>query len=478
MANKQELQLNDHMAKFVYNPLAFVYYIFPWGEKGTSLAEYDGPDEWQKDILREVGKQAQTGQPIRIAVRSGHGPGKSALLVWIAYWFISTRPHPQVIVTANTATQLETKTWRELAKWHKLALNKHWFTWTATKFYHNDHKETWFASAITWNKDKPESFAGTHEKHVLMIFDESAHIPKEIWDVAEGAMTSKGAMWFVFGNPTRNSGKFFDCFHSQKHRWITREIDSRTAKMTNKQQLNEWIEDYGIDSDFVRVRVLGKEPRSGTTQFFSGELVDEAMSRQLDKKIYQGAPKILSVDVARFGDDTSVIWRRQGLFSEIAKRISNNNLMDLADAVSREIDVYNPDGKFVDEVGLGAGVIDRLNQLNRKVIGVNGSRKAREHTKFSNKRAEMYNSLKDWMELGGSLPNDEALKKQMTSIEFGHDGKDRIQLERKKDFKSRLGRSPDELDGLVYSWAENVVVRYESDRSKYRDTGFTSWMAA
>ena len=145
------------------------------------------PDEWQADALNVVaGNQ-------RLAVASGHGIGKTCFIAWLIHWYMATRPDPQIVVTANTKNQLDSKTWRELAKWNKLALNGAWFEHSATKFSLKDSPDTWFTAAIPWTEHNSEAFAGTHEEHVLVLFDEASNIPKTIWDVVEGAMTTKGA---------------------------------------------------------------------------------------------------------------------------------------------------------------------------------------------------------------------------------------------------------------------------------------------
>jgi len=155
---------------------------------------------------------------------------------------MDTRQSPAIVVTANTKTQLDTKTWRELSKWHDIAVTNHWHTWTATSYYKNDFPGNWKASAIPWSKDRPQAFAGTHDKDVLMLYDEASEIPDIIFETSMGAMTTKGAMMILFGNPTRNTGTFRECFFSQKERWFTRQIDSRTAKaVTNKQEIDDLI---------------------------------------------------------------------------------------------------------------------------------------------------------------------------------------------------------------------------------------------
>lgn len=203
------------------DPLRFVETVFPWGE--GALADEPGPDEWQRALLGDVRDAlTQGGAPLRLAVASGHGVGKTALSAWLILWFLSTRDHPQVVVTANTAAQLRNKTWRELAKWHRLARNRDWFEWSASRFCFRQYPETWFAAAVPWSKDRPESFAGTHERHVCVIFDEASAISEAIWDVTEGAMVSEGALWFAFGNPTRATGRFRECFRRFRHRWMGR----------------------------------------------------------------------------------------------------------------------------------------------------------------------------------------------------------------------------------------------------------------
>ena len=210
--SENEIALIEDIAAFYDDPLGFVLYAFPWGVNGGPLADEDGPDEWQRDVMGAIAESIKAGQDvgtaIQVAVASGHGIGKTALVAWLILWYVSTHEFPQVVVTANTGTQLSAKTWRELSKWHKLSINQHWFAWTATRFSHISYPETWFASAIPWTEHNSEAFAGTHEKHVLVIFDEASAIADKIWEVTEGAMTTAGAMWLCFGNPTQTTGRF------------------------------------------------------------------------------------------------------------------------------------------------------------------------------------------------------------------------------------------------------------------------------
>ena len=164
---------------------AYVRYAFPWGEPGV-LEDHDGPDKWQLDQMDSVRNHLLTNPDgtYRDATASGHGIGKTAQVAWIILWLMSTRPHIAGVVTANTWPQLKTKTWRELAVWHKRAVNGHWFKWTETRFFHIDHPETWYFYPIANSEHNSESFAGQHGRHTCIIYDEASAIPDAIWEVS------------------------------------------------------------------------------------------------------------------------------------------------------------------------------------------------------------------------------------------------------------------------------------------------------
>lgn len=466
---EQEL-VNDIMG-FQHDPYGFVCYAYPWGEKGP-LKNESGPDIWQRNILELVGHETKiSSEALQVAVSSGHGIGKTALIAWLIQWFISTREHPQIVCTANTKPQLETKTWRELAKWWKMAINRHWFQWTATKFWQRAHRETWFASAIPWSKERSEAFAGTHERNVMMLYDEASLIDDMIWEVTEGAMTTPGAIWIAFGNPTRNTGRFKECFGKYRHRWKTYRIDSRTAKMADQGQITKWIDDYGEDSDFVRVRVRGVHPRASSMQFIPVDIVEAATGKTLHLTQYVHAPKIIGVDVARFGDDQSVIYKRQGLATIDVQKYRELDTMTLAGKISLEIRQWKPDAVFVDVNGIGAGVVDRLHQLQYdQVIGIHFGARADDENRYYNKRTEMWGRMKDWLVAGGAIQSDNELHDDLIGPEYGFDPKDRVQLEKKEDMKKRGIASPDTGDALALTFAQHVehkMDRLWQDPEKY-----------
>jgi hypothetical protein len=469
---KLDVELIEDIAGFFNDPEGFIRYTFPWGEKGSHLENETGPDTWQVEVCQAIrgallaGGDAQ--EAIQLAISSGHGIGKTALLAMLILWFMSTRDFPQVVVTANTSTQLSTKTWRELSKWHKLAINREWFHWTATKLQHVLYPEVWFAAAVPWSETNSEAFAGTHEKHVLVIFDEGSAIADTIWEVAEGAMTTPGAMWIVFGNPTQNTGRFADCFGKFKHRWIHRQIDSRTAKMANKAQIQKWVDDYGEDHDFVRVRVRGVFPRSGDVQFIGLDIVGAAMRRKAES--YQQFAKVMGVDVARHGSDQSVSTRRQGNHIWPQRRYRITDLMKLADVIAGEIHEFQPDAVFVDATGMGWGVIDRLRQLNfTNIIPVQVGETATDDKRYVLVRDELWGYAKDWLAGGGCLPNDPELESEYTGPQYGYDKHMRIQIESKKDMKARGLSSPDGADSINLTFASPIAPNTKFPKSSWRD---------
>lgn len=460
-----QVQLIEFIAGFTHNPLGFVLAAFDWG-KGE-LIDYHGPDDWQREILIEIGTRLQAGEinlheAIQIAVASGHGIGKSALVSWIILWAIATHEDTKGVVTANTENQLKTKTWAELAKWYRLCIIRHWFEFTATAIFSKDrdHEKTWRIDMVPWSERNTEAFAGLHNKgkRILLVFDEASAIPDLIWEVSEGALTDSDTeiLWCCFGNPTMNTGRFRECFGRFKHRWLTRQIDSRTVKMTNKAQLQKWVDDYGEDSDFVRVRVRGVFPSSSANALIGPEDIERAMSRHYDASQYDFAAKILGVDVARQGDDSSVIFPRQGRVAFKARVLRIPDTMLLVQQVALSVDKWKADATFVDATGgYGVGVVDGLRQINKTPIEVYFSGKALD-ARYFNKRSEMWFEMAKWIREGGALPRDAELAEELIAATYTFQG-DKFRLCDKDDIKDLIGRSPDKADALALTFAFPVA---------------------
>lgn len=484
-----EITLAEDIASFHGDPLGFVKYAYPWGTGELLGVGGDKPRQWQQDILSEIGKRLSDKhtrtQPICIAVASGHGIGKSALIGQIINWGVSTCEDCKVVVTANTEPQLRTKTWPEISKWFNLAINSHWFKPTATAISSTEagHERSWRADAITWSENNTEAFAGLHNKgkRIILIFDEGSAIADKVWDVAEGALTDENTeiIWVVFGNPTRNSGRFRECFGKYKHRWITRQVDSREVEGTNKEQINKWIDDYGEESDFVKIRVRGVFPNAATNQFIANSIVE-------DCKVYKAEgceshALVFGVDVARFGDDQNVVCIRQGrkVFPLIKWRG-----VDTMQTSGRIVDLYStykPDMIFIDGGGVGGGVVDRVRQLipSNKVSEVNFGSSPSDQAQYFNKRAEMWGETKNALIAGLELPNDPELCEELPTVEYGFTSKQQIQLEKKEDMKKRGLSSPDCADALCLTFASKVIKdKPKAIKPQYQNFNSTSWMGA
>ena len=432
-------------------------------------------DHWQREVcvtinekIIECNASDKIGN-IRIAVSSGHGIGKMALTSGLNQWFIAVHPDPYIVCTANTKQQLTEKTWRELAKWHQNSLVKDWFTWTATQFRHVDSPATWFATAVPQTEHNSEAFAGVHEKYVLQIFDEASKIPDIIFEVAEGATATDGGyrIWLIFGNPTNNTGAFFEaCFGNAMHRWHQIIVDARGCKYADQNQISDWLEDHGEESDFFRVRVRGLSPKQSITNLIGVEIAQSAGMRHLDAPLWNFAPKVLSVDVARFGDDETVVSFRQGRKLHWQRKYSQLSETRVAEEVLKCINEVHPDTTFFDVTGgYGAGAYDILNDMGYRVVSVNFASTGGIDEEFQNLRISMWDDMRVWLE-GADIPNDSALIRDMTTPDYFYNkttGKK--QLESKEDLKKRLGRSPDKADSLAISFAYPVVKQIHQEAS-------------
>lgn len=472
-----EDRLRELAARLSHDPLGFVKAAYPWGEPGSFLEKHPGPDEWQTNILAYVRDHVGVGRPLRLAIAGGVGPGKSALMAWLIDWGMTTMPDCRCRVTANTGPQLSTATWPEITKWQRMSLWAHWFEPgdRTLKSVEEKRKVSWRCDAITWDAHKAEAFAGFHNagRRIIYGFDEASAIEDPIFTASEGILSGSKdteVIWVCLGNPTRNNTRFRTFFAggSNSHLWKSWHIDTRTTRMSDKDQIKEWIDTYGLDSDYVRVRVLSQFPRASSTQFISTDLVNAAADpgMEIAGTIYD--PLIVGVDVARFGDDKSVIRFRRGPDARSLPALKFRGLdnMQLAARIGEVNEKYKPDAIFIDQGGNGAGVVDRCRYLRMPVTGVDfGASPDRMQIGqqgaigYANKRAEMWGTMKEWLR-GGIIDKDPELMTDLPAVEYGYkmlDGKDVIILERKEDMKKRGLASPDDGDALALTFAYPVA---------------------
>ena len=483
------------------NPLAFVLYVFPWGRKGTPLEHFTGPRKWQREVLTNIAEhiKANNGridfETLRLAVSSGRGIGKSALVSWITIWMLSTRIGSTTIISANSESQLRSITWAEITKWLAMSLNSHWFEVSATRLMpakwltelvERDLKKGtryWGVEGRLWSAENPDAYAGVHNfDGVMVIFDEASGIDDAIWAVTAGFFTENtpSRFWMAFSNPRRNSGYFYETFHSKRDFWLTKVVDARTVEGTDKQTYQQIIDEYGPDSTQAHVEVYGEFPGAGDDQFIAASVVEQAMERDVYKD--DSAPIIIGVDPARFGSDATVLAVRQG--RDIVKIIRHrgDDTMTVVGHVIDAIDEFKPAGVFIDEGGLGAGIVDRLKEQRYKIKGVNFGWKSKNPAMYQNKRTEMWGEMREWLK-SASIPRDRFLKTDLVSPMMKPDSRGAIGLESKKDMKSRGVASPDAADAIALTFAYPVAHREYNERNMPRRNAqngsvATSWMGS
>jgi hypothetical protein len=499
--DEQELMATLWTPAIADDPEAVVWFAFPWGQENTPLAHFKGPRKWQREVLREITEHIKRQQgridfeTLRHAVSSGRGIGKSALVSWLTIWMLSTRIGSTTIISANSESQLRAVTWAEITKWLAMSINSHWFEVAATKItpanwltelVEKDLKKGtryWAVEGRLWSAENPDAYAGVHNfDGVMVIFDEASGIEDSIWAVTAGFFTENtpNRLWLAFSNPRRNTGYFYETFHSKRDFWNTKVVDARTVEGTDKAVYQNIIDEYGPDSSQAHVEVYGQFPNAGDDQFIPSNIVDEAMSRSKYKD--QTAPIIIGVDPARFGADATVIAIRQGRDIVRVDRHRGDDTMTVVGHIIEAIEEFKPALVVIDEGGLGAGIVDRLKEQRYKVKGVNFGNKSANPIMYGNKRAEMWGKMKEWLR-SASIPKDRFLKTDLVSPMIKPDSKGTIFLESKKDMKARGLASPDAADAICVTFAFPVAHREYTEqpltrRNAQNGAALTSWMGS
>lgn len=411
----------------------------------------------------------------------------TALIAIVILWYMVTRPRANIRVTANTEAQLRSTTWPELALWHKRCIFRDWFLWEATRFSKIGDRENWYAESLSWNENNPDAFAGKHGRYYMIIMDEASGIADVIWETVRGSITTDGNCHIALGNPIRPSGGFYDVFHHphKSKRWNTRHVNSLDTKTGNSGELRAIVREYGLEHDVTRRRVLGQFPRQAASQFISTQDVEDAMARRLEPGDYGNYPVYVGVDVARFGDDKSVVVLRQGPKLLQIECFEGQDTVQVSQLVigllksRRDIQQV-----FVDENGIGAGVVDILRRYDDRVTGVMVGRRPTNMKLYKNLRVELWDKMRDWIKKGASIPQNDALKRDLTQIEYDYTDQGQMRLERKIDMKKRGLESPDIADAISFTFARPDAAEYEmfdidddeddamSYRSRNRITGY------
>jgi phage terminase large subunit len=433
------------------------------------------PDAWQVEAL-----EAFPHAP-RLAFKACKGPGKTAVLAWLGWNFLLTRPHPMIGATSISGANLRSNLWTELARWRNNSpLLQHLFEMTKSAIFAKEHPETWKMEARTWPTDADSNqignaLAGVHAKYVMWLLDESGDYPDAIMPTCEGIFAGEPVEAHIVqaGNPTKLGGPLYRACTGARNLWRVVEIsaDPDNPKRTPRvsvEHAREQIQQYGRDNPWVLVNIFGQFPPSSLNALIGPDEVSAAMKRYYREYEIGDAARVLGVDVARFGDDASVIFKRQGVQAYPILKFRNIDSTQGAGQVAREWDDWQADAAFVDASGgFGSGWVDQLRQLGRPPIEVHFSGEPHDKARYYNRRAEMYFEAVAWVKRGGALPECSELLSALCATTYAFKG-DRFMLAPKDDVKAKIGSSPDEADAFALTFAAPVLSRRQQERGRRR----------
>ena len=409
------------------------------------------PDEWQCELLRAVADP----EIRRVSCRSGHGVGKSTAVALAAVWHVLMRVPSKTVVTAPTSAQLFDACFAEMkniAKRLKPPFDD-LLEIKSDRIELKSQPETTFISCRTSRQEQPEALAGVHADSVLLLADEASGISPNIFEAASGSMSGHNATTVLTGNPTRNTGFFYDTHNRLKEDWYTMHVSCVDSPRVADDFVEDMKKRYSEDSPAYHVRVLGNFPPSEEDTVIPVALIDQAMNN--DIKVHEDTPAIWGLDVARQGSDSSVLAKRQGPIVHPLTVWRNLDLMQLTGAVKAEYDAIDNPAKrpveiIVDSNGFGAGVLDRLRELDLPARGLNVSERALQKETYLNLRAELWFKIKSWLEgMDVKLPRDDALWAELAAPRYHFTSSGKLQVESKEAMKKRGVASPDRADAVA-----------------------------
>lgn len=436
------------------------------------------PDEWQKVALMDLAENP------KVAIKSGQGVGKTGLEAVALLWFLCCYPYARVVATAPTRQQLNDVLWSEISKWmNKSPLLSKILKWTKTYIYMTGNEKRWFAVART--ATKPENMQGFHEDHMLFIADEASGVADPIMEAILGTLSGKNNKLLLCGNPTRASGTFFDAFHADCAMYKYHTVSSADSPRTNKQNIESLIRKYGRNSNVVLVRVFGEFPEQEDDVFILLSLIEQCGSKIYELPQDKGMPYIMfGVDVARFGDDETVIYQNvKGKLKLVVHRQGQDLMATAGDIVAQYKKVISefPEEKGpiyvnIDDTGLGGGVTDRLREVKREqklhrlfIIPINAAEKIDTDTNEGKEAAEYYNNLTThmWAVLKDLLKSkqieiedDPDTFAQLSVRKYFMASNGKLELESKKEMKKRGVSSPDRADAAALSVYLGKIKKY------------------
>lgn len=428
------------------------------------------PDDWQNEVLEDLAKHS------KVSVRSGQGVGKTALEAGSIIWFLTCRPYSKVIATAPTMQQLYDVLWAEVAKWLNNSLIKDLLKWTKTKIYMVGDEERWFATAKT--ATKPENMQGFHEDHMLIVVDEASGVADPIMEAILGTLSGFDNKLLMCGNPNKLEGVFYDSHNIDRDKYKTHKVSSFDSKRTSKENIQMLLDKYGENSDVARVRIYGDFPKGALDSLISMETVELAVKTEISKADIKNSEIFhIGVDVARFGDDSTVLVPRISNKAFPYKKYhkqdtmeTTGNVLKLAKKLMKKYPNLVKGIIKVDDTGVGGGVTDRLKEVVKQdrlpyeIVPVNNGSSATDDYYF-NLGTQLWGHLKELLEENMTnniqdkevivqFPNDPVLIKELSNRKYKITSRGKLMLESKKEMKERGVGSPDVADALALAFYE------------------------
>lgn len=412
------------------------------------------PDAWQAEALNAL----DNGK--NVAIRSGHGVGKTSCMAWIVIHAVATHGFAKVPCTAPTGHQLRDLLWAEIAMWLNRSKIKDMLTWTATSLSVKGFEESWFAVARSCSV--PENLAGFHAPKLLYVVDEGSGVADNIYEVIDGALTTANAQMVMAGNPTQRSGYFYNAFHKNRSSWHCLHVNSETSPRVTKAYCDGMAAKWGRDTDIYRVRVLGEFPEAESNTFIPLPLVEAAILRYKRNAERELSGIIeMGVDVARYGDDETVFCVRQGFRIIHLEPHRGWSTTKTSGRAVQLVNQYNVSTIRVDDTGVGGGVTDNLRESisGCRIVPSNFGGPGNKH--YANATGVMWGNLRDLMQSEElELPDDDDLAGELTTRRFRLNSKGLIVLEDKDDMKKRGLPSPGRADAVSMAFEDNYVVPF------------------
>lgn len=427
------------------------------------LWRQEGPALWAKHVLgaSPTPQQIDAGRELverrRVSIRSGHGTGKSTLMAWSVLWFLCSYYPCKVPCTAPTGHQLDDVLWAEIAKWLSILRERlpelgAQIEWTSERIFLKAAPSESFAVARTSRPEKPEALQGFHSENLLFIIDESSGIPDEVFQVAEGALSTEGTFVLMAANPTRMDGYFYDSHHKMRHRWAALHWNGEDSPMVARSYIEDMRQKYGEESAIYRIRVRG-DFAGNPDGIIPLDLIEAAVARSVEPF----GDEVWGLDVARFGEDrTALCRRRQNDMSAVVQSWRGKDTMQVAGIVKNEYDAARkkPYAIYVDVIGLGAGVVDRCKELDLPVYGINVSEQPSAIAKYNKLRDELWFKAREWFASREvHMVQDDELIAELTLPTYKITSSGKIQVESKDDMKKRGVTSPDLADSFCLTFA-------------------------